>query len=153
MSPAEIDKVVETRGRLRRLNRLEAQAMAKVITALEPNMAYVDASDIQPQRFKEHIAADVPVCIQIISEHKADVKYPIVSAASIVAKVERDRAIRKLKNKYGDIGSGYPSDPKTLNFLEKWFSQFGAYPSFVRKSWKPAKRLKIIADARQTRIA
>lgn len=152
LSPAEIDKVVETGRRLHRLNRLEADVMAKVIEALKPDVAYVDASDVLADRFGEHIMEKLTTSVQIISEHKADAKYPIVSAASVIAKVERDRAIQELKEKYGDLGSGYVTDPKTVGFLEKWLAMHGSYPDFVRKSWKPAKKLRSEAAARQTKL-
>jgi len=155
LSPADIDRVVETGRKLRRLNRLEAQTMAKVIDALKPNVAYVDASDVLADRFKEHILENLSFRVEIVSEHKADVKYPIVSAASIIAKVERDRAIEKLQEKYrdlGDMGSGYSSDPRTIKFLEKWYARFGYSPEFVRKSWKPAKRLKKNAQTKQMKL-
>ena len=152
LSPAEIDRVVKTGRKLHKLNRLEAQTMAKVITILKPDVAYVDASDVLADRFKQHIAEGLPFKVQIISEHKADAKYPIVSAASIIAKVERDRMISELREKYGNIGCGYPTDSNTLKFLESWIRKFGSYPDFVRKSWKPAKRLKTKAEADQTKL-
>jgi len=152
LSPAEIDMVVETGKKLHRLNRLEAQTMAKVITILKPDVAYVDASDVLADRFKHHITENLPFKVQIISEHKADATYPIVSAASIIAKVERDRVISELQDKYGNFGCGYPTDPNTIEFLECWIRKFGSYPDFVRKSWKPAKRLKRKAEADQTKL-
>jgi ribonuclease HII len=152
LSPAEIDRVVETGKKLHRLNRLEAQTMAKVIAILRPDVAYVDASDVLADRFKQHIAENLTFKVQIISEHKADVNYPIVSAASIIAKVERDKAISELWEKYGNMGCGYPTDPNTIKFLEKWVRKFGGYPDFVRKSWKPAKRLKTRAETDQTKL-
>lgn len=152
LSPEEIDRVVETGGRLRRLNRLEAHTMAKVIEYLRPDVAYVDASDVLADRFKEHIAEKLVFNVKIISEHKADFKYPVVSAASIIAKVERDRAVQELSDSYGEIGSGYVTDPKTIVFLKKWLATHGSYPWFVRKSWKPAKVLISKSDVRQTRL-
>ncbi|MEM3612884.1 MAG: ribonuclease HII, partial [Candidatus Bathyarchaeia archaeon] len=80
-------------------------------------------------------------------------KYPVVSAASIIAKVERDREIAELKAKYGDFGCGYPTDPKTLAFLRRCLENFKEYPEFVRRSWKPAKKIKRENDAQQTRLA
>jgi len=150
--PAEIDKVVNSHIKLQKLNRLEAQTMAKVIDALKPNMAYVDASDVNEERYKEHIQEHLPFKPEIISEHKADRNYPIVSAASIIAKVERDKAIAELKQKYGELGCGYPADHVTIRFLEKWLEQHEEYPDFVRKSWKPAKELKSNATAKQTKL-
>jgi ribonuclease HII len=155
LSPAEIDKVVETGKKLHRLNRLEAHTMAKVIEALKPDIAYVDASDILADRFEKHISENLSFKVKIISEHKADVKYSVVSAASIIAKVERDHVIEELKEKYrniDDMGSGYASDPKTIRFLEKWYAKYRSYPEFVRKSWKPAKELKKNADAKQKKL-
>jgi ribonuclease HII len=152
LSPEEIDRVVETGGRLRRLNRLEAHTMAKVIEHLRPDIAYVDASDVLADRFKEHITERLAFEVKIISEHKADFKYPVVSAASIIAKVERDRAIKDLSEKYGELGSGYVTDPKTVAFLKRWLATHDAYPWFVRKSWKPAKALMSTSDVRQTKL-
>jgi len=148
--PAQIDEVVNTRRKLHKLNRLEAKTMAKVIETLKPDVAYVDASDVLEKRFGEHIQEYLPFKVRIISEHKADRNYPIVSAASIIAKVERDKAITELSAKFGEIGCGYPTDPATIQFLEEWLRQYGSYPGFVRKSWKPAKRLKTNAESKQT---
>ena len=152
LSPADIDRVVETGRKLHRLNRLEAHAMAKVINVLEPDVAYVDASDVLADRFKVHILEKLTSQVRVVSEHKADVKYPVVSAASIIAKVERDKEIRRLAERFGDIGSGYMTDPKTVEFLEKWLIKYGYYPEFVRKSWKPAKELRSNAQSRQTKL-
>jgi ribonuclease HII len=152
LSPAEIDRVVESKRKLHKLNRLEAQAMAKVISILKPDIVYVDASDVLADRFAEHIAENLEFSPKIVSEHKADVKYPVVSAASIIAKVERDKAICQLQKKHGNIGCGYPSDPNTIKFLENWINKFGSYPDFVRKSWKTAKRVKSKRDSRQKKL-
>lgn len=153
LSPSEIDIVVETGRKLRKLNHLEARTMAEVIAILKPDIAYVDASDVLEERYKQHILENVPFEVQIVSEHKADFKYPVVSAASIIAKVERDKAIQELREKFGDLGSGYITDRKTVVFLEKWIKQFGAYPEFVRKSWKPAKRIKKTMGTKQTKLS
>jgi len=150
--PAEIDKVVKRGRRLYRLNRLEAQKMAEVIRLLRPEVAYVDASDVLADRFGLHIAENLPFKVKIISEHKADANYPIVSAASILAKVERDKAISALQEKYGDLGTGYACDRKTITFLEEYIKNNGSYPDFVRKSWKPAKKLKTEAETDQRKL-
>lgn len=152
LSPMEIDRVVESGKRLHRLNRLEAQSMARVITILKPDVAYVDASDVVANRFGEHISENLDFTIKIVSEHKADLTYPIVSAASIVAKVERDQAIFHLQKRHGKMGCGYPSDSITINFLGDWIKKFGTYPDFVRKSWKTSKRVKMEFDLRQKKL-
>jgi ribonuclease HII len=152
LSPQEIDKVVETGRKLHRLNRLEAQTMAKVIETLKPDIAYVDASDVLEERFGHHIQECLPFKVRIVSEHKADRTYPIVSAASIIAKVERDKEIAELTQKYGNLGCGYPTDPKTVHFLQQYLEKFSEYPDFVRKSWKPAKKAKEDNAKRQKKL-
>jgi len=140
--PREIDVAVNSGRKLHKLNRLEAQTMARVIEALRPDKVYVDAADVLEQRFKHHILECLSFRAKIVSEHKADRNYVVVSAASIIAKVERDREIAELASKYGDLGSGYPSDPKTVSFLTQCIAKESKYPDFVRKSWRPAKKAK-----------
>ena len=140
--PFQIDKAVESGRRLHKLNRLEAQTMAQVIEALKPDEVFVDAADIVEHRFRNHIKESLKTKTKIISKHKADRIYPIVSAASIIAKVERDREVAALRETYGDFGSGYLTDVKTMIFLKQLLEHNDDYPSFVRKSWKPAKRAK-----------
>jgi len=152
LSPAEIDKIVLTGKKFHKLNLLEAKAMADVIKRLKPEIAYVDASDVMAERFGSQIKEMLPFPVTIISEHKADVTYPVVSAASIIAKVRRDKIIAQLHEKYGDFGSGYITDSKTVAFLIDWIKRYGSYPDFVRKSWKPAKRMREKAEGTQTHL-
>lgn len=152
LSPRQIDEVVLNGRKLRRLNWLEAQTMAKVIEALRPDKAYVDASDVLEDRFKADILACLPFKIALVSEHKADRTYSVVSAASIIAKVERDREIAELIKVHGDFGSGYPSDPRTMSFLERCLKKTERCPDFVRKSWKPVKRIRSDKELRQVKL-
>ncbi len=141
--PYIIDKAVRSTKTLYKLNRLEAQIMAKVIEELKPDEVYVDAADVLAERFGLHIQECLTTKTSIISQHKADRNFPVVSAASIIAKVERDREIELLKAKYGNFGSGYLTDDKTTGFLRQLLTiNGGFYPSFVRKSWAPARRVK-----------
>lgn len=140
--PYEIDKAVDSARTLHKLNRLEAQTMAQIIGALKPDEVYVDAADTVEHRFGNHITECLKIKTKLISKHKADRIFPVVSAASIIAKVERDREIASLKLEYGDFGSGYLTDGKTMTFLRQLLEKNDDYPSFVRKSWKPAKRAK-----------
>ncbi|MFH1310824.1 MAG: ribonuclease HII [Nanoarchaeota archaeon] len=78
--------------------------------------------------------------LEIVCEHKADVNHVAVSAASILAKTERERQMDKLKEVYGkDIGSGYTSDPLTKKFLEKNVKSQN-HQKIFRKSWKTWKK-------------
>lgn len=150
--PAQIDKVVRSNRTLHKLNRLEAQTMAKIIEVLRPDEAYVDAADVVEHRFGNHISELLRFKTKIVSEHKADRTYPVVSAASIIAKVQRDAEIEKLKKKYGNFGSGYLTDDKTMDFLKRLLDSNGDYPSFVRKAWKPAQRAKSEYGTLQTKL-
>ena len=142
LPPVEIDQAVECKKKLYKLNRLEAQTMAKVIEALKPDVAYVDAADVLEERFATHIREGLSFDAQIVAKHKADKIYPVVSAASIIAKVERDREIALLAGKHGDFGTGYLADKRTTQFLRQCLQAHGEYPECVRKSWKPAKKIK-----------
>jgi ribonuclease HII len=140
--PKEIDRVVESQRKLHKLNRLEAETMGKIVAALEPDVTYVDAADVLEKRFGQHISEASTFKTRIVSEHKADRTYPIVSAASILAKVERDSDVAKLRDEHGDFGTGYLTDPKTTQFLVNWLKEHTDYPECVRRSWKPAKVVK-----------
>ena len=81
--------------------------------------------------------------MEVFAEHRADRNHLVVAAASILAKVERDRSIREIEKNLGlKIGSGYSSDPTTVLFLEEWVKEHGDLPPFARKSWKTAERIK-----------
>ena len=80
--------------------------------------------------------------VRIVSEHHADRTYPVVSAASIIAKVRRDEVAEALRREYGDFGSGYVTDSRTLDFLREWRRKHTEYPPIVRLSWKTIKELE-----------
>ena len=151
LSPKEIDAVVLGGRKLHKLNYLEAQVIARSLDALRPDKAYVDASDVLERRFKRDILEAMSFKVDIVSEHKADRNFPVVSAASIIAKVERDSEIAKLAAKHGEVGSGYPSDEKTIDFLELCI-QLGDYPEYVRRSWRPARKVRGEKGTKQTKL-
>lgn len=140
--PNEVDRVVFGGRKLFRLNWLEANIMAQIIDELNPTIAYVDASDINAERFGKQIEDLLKKRVKVISEHKADKKYLVVGAASILAKVHRDKIIAKLKERYGDFGCGYAHDSKTVNFLENWFKTKKQEPPFIRMSWKTVRKIR-----------
>ena len=118
------------------MNAAVARAHAQVISKLSPSCAYVDACDVNIFRYAEMVRGNLVKNCEIVSEHHADEKFPVVSAASIIAKVTRDRAIVTLSKKYGELGSGYPSDPVTIRFLNAWIDEHRVPPLIARKSWK-----------------
>ena len=146
----ELDRIVNRAPKFQRLNLLEAKAMAEVIEKLKPEIVYVDSSDTRTERFKNNILDCLSFKPLIVSEHKADVNYPVVSAASIIAKVHRDSRIDELKREYGEIGSGYAHDPLTVRFLREYYSGHGDFPPIVRRSWKTLNN--IISDLAQTSL-
>ncbi len=142
IQPRSIDAVVNRGVKLRRLNYLEAVAMASVVRQLSPEEAFVDAADTDAVRFGEFISRLLPRETRVVSEHKADNTYPVVSAASILAKVRRDALVAEIRERAGDFGSGYMSDERTTTWLESWFSNQRECPLFVRASWKPVQEIR-----------
>lgn len=151
LQPRTIDTVVNRGVKLRKLNYLETMAMAKVIRDLRPDEAYIDPADVVIERFVDQILRVLPWRPVIVSEYKADAKYPVVSAASILAKVMRDGIVAELRGRFGDFGSGYPSDPKTVGFLESWFNENEECPPFVRCSWSTVRRIRGASSSRSGR--
>jgi len=141
IKPEEVDEYVRRRKKHTKLNYLEAIYMAKALNQLHGEVAYVDASDTDVRIFSSQIEKNLQRKISLVVVHHADRLFPVVSAASILAKVSRDREIEKLKKKLGDFGSGYPSDSRTIKFLREWMINNSSPPPFTRLSWKTWKRL------------
>ena len=123
------------------LNEIEKNAMEELILRLKPEKAIVDAVDVKAERFQENLRKDTGY--DVISEHKADDTYIQVSAASIIAKAERDAQIAEINKEFiksGGIGSGYPSDPTTKKFLTNY--TYDEMPDFVRRSWNTVAKMK-----------
>jgi ribonuclease HII len=139
IDPVEVDGSVLLRG----LNRLEAKVMASVINTIGAEEVYVDCCDVNPQRYREYMECHLTCKPKLYSMHHADVISMVVSAASIIAKITRDQEIQHIRSRYGSIGSGYPSDERTMRFIRDWVAKNGSAPEFTRKSWKP---LRIMLD-------
>ncbi|MCL4449746.1 MAG: ribonuclease HII [Candidatus Thermoplasmatota archaeon] len=129
VNEGQIDEATFKKG----LNLLEARTIAKLI---RPENEYIiDCPDVNEERFSR-LLAELSGNRNIISRHKADVYFPLVSAASIVAKVTREKEILSIKSEIGDFGSGYPSDERTIRFLKDYYRRYRSLPPHVRKSWK-----------------
>ena len=123
------------------LNEIEKNAMESIIIKLKPEKAIVDAVDVKAERFQDNLRKDTG--FNVFAEHKADDKYIEVSAASIIAKAERDAQIAEINKEFiksGGIGSGYPSDPTTKKFLTNY--TYDEMPDFVRRSWATVAKMK-----------
>jgi ribonuclease HII len=148
VQPKDIDDRV---GFEESLNMLEVECFSKVIRSLRPDRAYLDSCDVNPGRFGMEVRKKLDFDLEIISSHKADENYPIVSAASIIAKVHRDSLIEKICEEAGeDVGSGYPGDEVTIQFLKKYYKKNKKMPHYVRKSWKTTTN--IISECLQSRL-
>lgn len=160
ISEAEINKAMAAGVSL---NELEALHFARLIDAssVTPEKLFLDSPDVVPERFgirvslfskrhlvvigpksKRHAAERTGNPIKVISEHKADIRYPAVSCASIIAKVTRDRALSALQEQLGmDIGSGYPSDRYTINAIKANLHSRLLGP-YMRERWKTLKNIR-----------
>jgi ribonuclease HII len=124
------------------LNKLEEIKMAEILNDLQPDIIYIDAADVNEERFKSSIKQQLEYSPKkIVSKHKADDLYPIVSASSIIAKDLRDNIIEDLQKKYGFFGSGYPSDIRSIEFLREWVKKKKSVPHFARQSWETTKKI------------
>jgi ribonuclease HII len=106
---------------------------------------YVDA--VSSIKVRHILSEELPNNVKFIYEPKADSKYIIVSAASIIAKYLRDKYVEYLRKIYGDFGSGYPSDPKTLSWLSRFTGK--ELPPIVRRTWKTLERIGIPAKVKR----
>ncbi len=140
LSPLVVDRAV----RLHRLNELEATAFGYLLRGLRAGEAHVDACDPNEARFAARVAQHLGLPVRVIARHHADRDDPVVGAASIVAKVRRDRAIARLAGQLGqDIGSGYPSDSETVEFVRDWLATHAEHPPWLRASWATMRRVKL----------
>jgi ribonuclease HII len=131
------------------MNQCVARAHAAVIRRIHPDIAYVDACDVNPTRYARMVQEHLDTGCEIVSKHHADQTFKVVSAASIVAKVVRDQEIRSLAAIYGEIGSGYPSDPVTIAYLSAYIGKHHHPPACARKSWKTVGNLMAAFEQRK----
>ncbi|MFX0090717.1 MAG: ribonuclease HII [Candidatus Hodarchaeota archaeon] len=167
--PREIDAALKNQED--NLNKLEIRKIFTIIQNLKADIYFVDAvsnPDSFSSEFINYSREQKKACSilknvqelpfytgegkvldltegnkKIVVENKADVKYLVVGAASILAKVERDQAIEELSKKFGNLGSGYPSDPHTKEFLlrNKDNLNQNKFQELVRFQWKSVQNL------------
>ena len=138
--PKTIDRYVSNHN----LNHLEAETMAKIVLKLHPDTSYVDSCDVDYKRFGKEISA-LSSNAKIKSSHHADSRFIVVAAASILAKVNRDKSIHRLNKKF-NLGSGYPSDKKTIKSVKKILNSYKRPQPFIRTSWKPVQKIINISN-------
>ncbi len=135
------------------MNGLAVEAHARAIDDAvdeveRPPHVVCDACDADADRFARRVADATPVAATVEAFHGADDEDPLVGAASVIAKVERDAHVATLAEEYGDVGSGYPSDPTTRQFLSAYVDDHGELPPFARASWATCVDVLAAADQR-----
>lgn len=131
------------------LNDIEVDLFVELGRRVPAEAYYLDACDVDEHRFRArflHALDREGPRPRVVSEHRADERYPVVSAASIIAKVARDEAVRdiarRLEPRVGlPLGSGYPSDAATLAFLARHLELFGRLPEEARGAWATSRAL------------
>jgi ribonuclease HII len=137
-------KIDNDRSKGINLNQIEAIKMADIINMVEPDMAVVDAPSYNSNKFENYLKSKLKVDgVKLVCENYADKNWPVVSGASIVAKVARDEKIKELEKKLGEpLGVGYPHDTLTIKHLEKVAKENnGKMPNYVRKSWDTTEQI------------
>lgn len=123
------------------LNAIELEMFVEAVGQRPADVTYADCPDVDTNRFGSQMSVRLGGR-KVVAEHKADATYPVVSAASIMAKVTRDRLIDGFRAEFDcPIGSGYPSDEVTMAFIEKWIKEHGSPPPHTRRSWEPVRKL------------
>lgn len=153
-TPQEIDEH-------KNLNWLEAEKAAKIIETLTKNIqekvkVIIDCPSINCIAWQDYLIQKLPKetrekIASISSEHKADLHHPVVSAASILAKEKREEEVRKIKKEFGNIGSGYPADPRTKEFIAENFDNEICKP-IIRFSWNTVKKLIKAKESKQEKL-
>ncbi len=148
ITASEIDELRQVMN----LNEIEVQAFANVIEESGADRVIVDLPEPDGDRFIKKLKKELPPRFEeadFIAEHGADDEYPVVSAASIVAKSAREKHVEELKQKYGfDFKSGYAHDEEVTEFLKQYLEEFGDLPEEARRSWKTCQR--IIEESEQS---
>ena len=140
VEPSEIDQRFSVNTNL---NQLEAIKFAEIINELKPDVAIIDCPTRNTESFEVYIRRFIDVKCKLKCENLADENYFEVGAASILAKVTRDREIEKIEKETGEtIGAGYPSDPKTLKFVEKSLQNKEWLNKYIRRTWLTFQRIK-----------
>jgi len=138
VSAKEIDELRKEKN----LNIIEAEKMAQIIKTMKADEAYVDTPQVSTEKFKLILLKLAQNHTEIIAENYCDERYPVCSAASIIAKVERDKEVEKIKKIVGfDFGVGYSHDSRSIEFVKKCLKE-KKYLEFIRHSWVTVDGLK-----------
>jgi len=131
----------------RNINTLELEAIEKILDAFVKILGGCPRIYIDLFTSQKRISSLRSICPDIVAEHRADSRYAVVSAASIVAKVLRDWHVDGIRKALGDFGSGYPSDPRTREWiLRTGGEELEMARMFIRHKWSTLERLRVNAN-------
>lgn len=135
----------------RNLNKITLRNIMRAIKTLliyakhnnyEAVQIYIDeVKGVKNKLVKDIEGVEGDLEVDIYMEAGADEKYPIVSAASIIAKYYRDHSLKPLRRIFGEIGSGYPSDARTVEWIRNMYKKYPTPPRIVRRKWKTLERI------------
>ncbi len=136
-------QVIDELRQVMTMNDIMVRSYTTVVAKLHADRGILDAADVNAQRFADRVKTASKTSMDLLAEHKADQRHHVVSAASILAKVRRDASMRELEAAMCcKIGSGYPHDQDTINFLTEWVKEKRELPPCARHSWATAQRIK-----------
>ncbi len=138
ISPSTVDRYTRRR-KGPGLNSLELESVLKIAKKLSPDKIILD-SPTRDTAGLQKILREKLDGVDVLCQCHADEEFTVVAAASIIAKVTRDRALLELAQSLGDVGSGYPSDPKTIEYLRKVIKS-GKLHGEIRTAWRTIDRL------------
>jgi ribonuclease HII len=146
VSAGEIDALRQRQS----LNAVETDMFLRAASEMPVATVYADCPERSEMMFSSRLSARLKNT-EVIGRHGADDTYPVVSAASIVAKVTRDRLMERIAQELGEpVGSGYPGDRVTMDFIRARIERDGEPPAHVRRSWEPVREM--MSAARNTRL-
>lgn len=136
-------KEIDNKNINRILERKHSEIINNLIDENCINIVYIDSVIDNEKKYSRILKRKINTKdIVVICENKADSKYDIVSSASIVAKQKRENHIEILDNNYDkNIGSGYPSDKYTREFIKEYYKENGKLPNCVRESWNTCNKI------------
>jgi ribonuclease HII len=131
----KLEKVWPDEIDARNINEIELERFAKIINDSNADIAIVDAPSANEKKIEDILKSLTNK--NVIARNFADRDFIQVSGASIIAKMFREIEVSKLKELIGDFGSGYPSDPKTKEFIKKVIKEgkVREYRKYVRLKW------------------
>jgi len=135
------------------MNELTVAGHAEAVgpVASEGLDCYLDAGDTNTVRFERRVEKRLSTPMNMRAEHGADETYPVVAAASILAKVAREEHVDRLQSRHGEVGSGYPSDGTTREFLREFVREHGRLPDCARESWQTSQ--DVLAELGQASLS